>query len=104
MADEPSTGELARRLEAVHQDLKEDLRDIARRLDGKVSLDVFKLEQAAQDRATTALGERVKAMEEAARQQATQRAADRRLILTALVVPVLLVLLTAYLSTRGAGS
>lgn len=103
MADEPSNGELARRLEAVHIDLKEDLRDVAGRLDGKVSNEVFKLEQAAQDRTTQALAERVKVIEDRKGEQERQRAADRRLILTALVVPVLLVLLTAYLAARGAG-
>lgn len=115
MADEPSNGELARRQEAMHVDLKEDLRDIARRLDGKVSVDVFKLEQAAQDRAVVQLLERITKIEEDRRQEAAQRetdrraaaaqrAADRRLVLTALVVPVLLVLLQTWLSARGAGS
>jgi hypothetical protein len=104
MLDEPSNGELARRLEAVHQDLKEDLRDVAGRLDGKVSVEVFKLEQQAQDERAAALTQRVTAMESDARERDRQRAADRRLILTALVIPVLLVLLQVYLTTRGAGS
>jgi cytochrome c-type biogenesis protein CcmH/NrfG len=115
VTNEPSSGELARRLEAVHQDLKEDLRDIAGRLDHKVSTEVFKLEQAAQDRAQQALVERVAAIEERHRRQeqrreeerqaaAAQRASDRRLLFTALIAPVLIVLLTAYLATKGAGS
>jgi len=113
--DEPTLSEIGRRLEAVHQDLKEDLRDVAGRLDGKVSNEVFKLEQAAQDRAALAVAERVAAIEAARAREAEQREADRReaerrrrddrrLILAALVVPVLLVFLTAYLSTKGAGS
>lgn len=115
MPDEPSNGELARRLEAVHQDLKEDLRDNARRLDGKVSVDVFKLEQAAQDRAQQDLAIRTSAIEDGRRREAeqreadrrdaaAQRAADRRLILSALIVPVLLALLTVWLQAKGAGS
>jgi len=115
MADEPSNGELARRQEAMHNDLKEDLRDIARRLDGKVSSDVFKLEQAAQDRAVLLVLERLTAIEEARKKEAeqaaaerraaaAQRASDRRLLFSALVVPVLLVLFQAWLSARGAGS
>lgn len=114
MPDEPSNGELARRLEAVHQDLKEDLRENARRLDGKVSVDVFKLEQAAQDRAQQDLAMRTAAIEDARRREAeqrdedrrataAQRAADRRLILTALVVPVLLLVLEVWLNAKGAG-
>jgi hypothetical protein len=102
MADEPTLGELARRLEAVHQDLKEDLREHGRRLDGKVSNEVFKLEQAAQDRATQALGDRMKSAEDTTRERDRQRAADRRLILAALVIPVLLVLLQVYLTAKGA--
>lgn len=104
MADEPTTSELMRRLEDVRRDLKEDLQTLAKRLDGKVDTQMLTLQQQAQDERAAGLADRIKAMEETAVRQATQRAADRRLILTALVVPVLLVLLTAYLGTRGAGS
>jgi hypothetical protein len=103
MAEEPTLGELARRLEAIHQDLKEDLREHGRRLDGKVSSEVFKLEQAAQDLTVQTLAERVKGIEDTTRERDRQRAADRRLILAALVIPVLLVLLQVYLTAKGAG-
>lgn len=115
MVEGPSSGELARRLEAVHQDLKEDLRDIAGRLDHKVSTEVFKLEQAAQDERSAQQAVRIAALEEAARREAqrrederqaaaAQRAADRRLLFTALIAPVLIVLFTVWLQTKGAGS
>lgn len=115
MPDEPSPGELARRIEAVNGDLKDDWRAVERRLDGKVSADVFKLEQAAQDRAVQALADRVTAIETArareerqrqdeAQARAAQRASDRRLIFSALVVPILIVLLQTWLAARGAGS
>lgn len=104
MPDEPTLGEVVRRLEDVRQDLKEDMQGLAARLDGKVSQDVLRLEQEAQDKATAALAERVKGLEDATRTREAQRAADRRLIMTALVVPVLIVLLQVYLNTRGAGS
>ena len=108
-------GEVARRLEAVHQSLKEDFRDVASRLDGKVSTDVYRLEQTAMERALVQLSERVAALEEARRKEAeqiearhraaeAQRASDRRLVFTALVAPVLLILLQVYLTARGAGS
>ena len=113
--DDPSNGELARRLEAVHQDLKEDFREIAKRLDAKVSLERYELERRNRDEVHVALSERIAAIEQArteeqrkaqeARQKAEdQRRADRRLIFSALVVPVLIVLLQAYLAARGAGS
>lgn len=115
MPEEPTLGEVARRLEAVHQDLKEDLRDVAARLDGKVSMEVYRLEQRSQERVNAQLAERIAALEEQRRQEAeqiearhrateAQRASDRRLVFTALVAPVLLILLQVYLTARGAGS
>ncbi|MFD7922558.1 hypothetical protein ACFV3R_25440 [Streptomyces sp. NPDC059740] len=115
MSDEPTLGEVVRRLEAVHADLKDDMRELASRLDGKVSADVLRLEQAGQDAAVSTLAQRVKALEEGdaerlrqqeadRRERERQRAADRRLILTGLVVPVLLVLLQVYLATKGAST
>lgn len=103
MADEPTTGELMRRLEDVRLDLKEDLQSLAARLDGKVDTLTLNLQQQAQDERAVALAERVKKIEEAAKEKEKERAADRRLILTALVVPVLIVFLQVYLSTKGAG-
>ncbi|MET8978579.1 hypothetical protein ABZX85_23465 [Streptomyces sp. NPDC004539] len=115
MPDEPTLGEVVRRLEAVHQDLKEDFRDVAGRLDGKVSIERFQYEKdAALDRERL-MGERVKAIEEAREREAQEkrereqrdadrRAADRRLIFSALVAPVIMLLLTLYLTSQGAGS
>lgn len=114
-ADDPSNGELARRLEAIHQDLKEDLRDAVNRLDSKVSIERYQLEKEASNERERNLAERVRAIEEARnkevqeRQAAEQRAADRRasdrrLAFTALVAPILMLLLTLYLNSRGAGA
>jgi CHASE3 domain sensor protein len=113
--DDPSNGELARRLEAVHQDLKEDFRELAKRLDAKVSLERYELERRNRDEVHVQMMERIAAIETArenerqeadrARQKAVDdRRADRRLIFSALVVPVLIVLLQAYLAARGAGA
>lgn len=115
MPDEPTLGEVVRRLEAVHQDLKEDFRDVAGRLDGKVSIERFQLEKDASMERERLVGERVRAIEEARskeskdKQEAEQkaadrRAADRRLIFSALVAPVIMLLLTLYLTSRGAGT
>ena len=115
MADGPSNGELARRLEAVHQDLKEDFRELAKRLDAKVSVERYEIERRNRDEVHVQLMERIAAFEaaraeeqrkaDAARQKAEdQRRADRRLAFTALVAPVLLILLQAYLAARGAGA
>ncbi|MFF1709332.1 hypothetical protein [Streptomyces sp. NPDC058268] len=115
MADEPTLGEVARRLEAIHADLKEALREHGARLDKKVSVERYELERRGADDVHRQLIERVAAIEAervqairddelARRKVEDQRRADRRLILTGLIVPVLIVLLQVYLSTRGAGA
>jgi hypothetical protein len=115
MPDEPTLGEVVRRLEAVHQDLKEDFRDVAGRLDGKVSIERFQFEKDAQLERERLLSERVKAIEAAREKEAEdqraadqraadRRAADRRLIFSALIAPVLMLLLTLYLTSQGAGT
>jgi hypothetical protein len=113
--DGPTLGEIARRLEAVHADLKEDLREYGSRLDKKVSLERYQLEQAARDAAVTAAAERVRALEEAREADAREadrqrravedrRRADRRLLFTALIAPVLLLLVQVYINAQGAAS
>lgn len=104
MPGEPTTSELMRRLEDVRTDLKEDLQSLASRLDGKVDSQMLALQQQAQDDRGAGLADRIKAMEDADRKRTEQRAADRRLILTALIAPVLMVILTVWLQAKGAGS
>ena len=114
MPDEPTLGEIARRLEAVHQALREDIHEIGARLDTRVSLERYTIEQAMRDETARALTERLHAVEEAREQdqrdaEAARRAtvdrrrADRRLVFTALIVPVLLLVLQTWLAAKGAG-
>lgn len=113
--EDPSNGELARRLEAIHADLKEDVREIAKRLDAKVSVERYEIERRSRDTVHDQMMGRIAAIEEArtleqrqaeADRRATEdrRRADRRLAFTALVAPVLLLLLQAYLTAKGAGA
>lgn len=115
MPNEPTLGEVVRRLEAVHQDLKEDFRDVAGRLDSKVSIERYQYEKEAAAERERLLVERIRSIEEAREKEAREkqeaeqkladrRAADRRLIFSALVAPVLMLLLTLYLASQGAGS
>ena len=115
MADEPTLGEVVRRLEAIHVDLKEDLREYGARLDKKVSVERYEPERRAADEVHRQIIERLATMEasrerekqeaEAARRkQEDQRRSDRRLVFSCLVAPFLLLLLQAYLAARGAGS
>lgn len=112
MGDEPTNGELARRLDAGFEDLKDDMRALTARLDTKVDASLLTLQQQAQDERTAAIATRVSAIEDARAREAQQRqeeqreadnrrAADKRLILTALVVPLLLLLLQVYLASKG---
>lgn len=114
MADEPTLGEVVRRLEAIHADLKEDLREYGARLDKKVSVERYELERRAADDVHRQVIERVAAIEaervqekrdaeQVRRQAEDQRRADRRLVFAALIAPVLILLLQAYLAARGAG-
>jgi hypothetical protein len=102
--DEPTLGEIVRRLEDMRQDLRDDLRELAARLDSKVSMERYLLEQQSRDEAMRLLIERVKGIEDARTEERQQRERDRRLVFTALVAPVLLMLLTAYLGARGAAA
>lgn len=115
MPDEPTLGEVVRRLEAVHQSLKEDFRDVAGRLDGKVSIERYQYEKEAAAERERMLSDRITAIEQARDKEAQERqtneqkaadrrAADRRLAFSSLIAPILMLLLTLYLASRGAGA
>ncbi|WP_053751918.1 hypothetical protein [Streptomyces sp. MMG1533] len=115
MADEPSNAELAHRIEAMRIDLKDDFRELVGRLDAKVSVERYEIERRNRDDVHVQMMERIAAIEterqqekreaeQERRKQEDQRRSDKRLILTGLIVPVLLVLLQVYLSARGAGA
>lgn len=112
MGDEPTNGELARRLDAGFDDLKEDMRTLAGRLDTKADTSLLALQQQAQDDRHAAAVARIAAIEQAREREAqqkqteqreleTRRAGDKRLMLTALVAPLLLLLLQVYLASKG---
>jgi hypothetical protein len=113
--DEPTLGEVVRRLESVHQDLKEDFRDVAGRLDQKVSVERYEIERRNRDDVHDQIMQRIATIEgarekekqekqEAEQKLADRRAADRRLIFSALIAPILMLLLTLYLTSQGAGT
>jgi CHASE3 domain sensor protein len=114
MQDEVTLGEIIRRLEDVRLDCKEDTREVRLVINTKVSMERYQLEQLAREEAHRQLADRVRAVEEArdleqhqrredAQRLADRRAADRRLIFTAIVAPILMLFLQLYLSARGAG-
>jgi hypothetical protein len=100
VADDLTLGELGRRLEAGLSDIKDDLHQLALRLDGKVSADVLRLEQAAQDERHNSLTEQFKQMRADRDADAKRLQETRRWLVGVVVVPILAVLLPLLL-TRG---
>ncbi|MFE9398680.1 hypothetical protein [Streptomyces flavidovirens] len=112
---DPTAGELERRYNERFADVREDLQNVQAQLDKRVSVERYQTDQHYGDEAHRQLIERVKAIEDARlaesrqadadrRALEAQRRTDKRLLFSALVVPVLLVFLQVYLATRGAGS
>lgn len=94
MADEPSNSELWRLITDVRADL-------SLRLDQLVRRDVYDAREAARDRDMEAVKRDIKDIEDERDRDTDRRAADRRLIFTALIAPVLMLLLTVYLASQG---
>jgi hypothetical protein len=101
VADEPTTGEVVRRLEDVRQDLKEDIHGVVALVNQKVDAEILRLGQEAQDERHTALVGRVSKLEQQAEEKDKQRQNDRRLIFFSLVVPVLLLAIQLYNANQG---
>lgn len=86
--DNVSLGELGRRLEAMRVDIKDDIHDLANRLDAKVSLERYQLEREAHAREVREVTSRVERLEQARQDDAKQRANERRWLLAGLVFPI----------------
>lgn len=104
--------ELARRLEDVRRDLKEDIQTVVALLGTKVEAEILRLQQQAQDERAMALAVRITAIEEGIKERAREeqakalerervRAQDKRLVITALIWPLVMSLLQVYLSLKG---
>jgi hypothetical protein len=93
MPDEPTLGELGRRLDDRITDVRDDIAQLGRRIDGKVAADVYQVQYDA-------LVSRLTALEKLREQDAARVAAARRWMIGAVIVPIVAVLL-AYVLTRG---
>jgi type VI protein secretion system component VasF len=94
VADEPSNSELWRLITDVRADL-------SLRLDQLVRRDVYAARESARDRAQDALQRDIQEVKDDQEKAEDRRAADRRLVFTALIAPVLMLLLTIYLASQG---
>ena len=102
MPDDPTIGEMVRRLDDFRQDLKEDIHGVVALTDKKADAEIVRLGQGAQDERHTALSGRVAKLEEQLAEKERQRQNDRRLIFFSLIVPVLLLAIQLYNANRGA--
>lgn len=94
MADEPSNSELWRLITDVRADL-------GQRLDQLVRRDVYDARETARDRSMEALQRDIREIEENREKEADRRAADRRLIFTALIAPIIMLAVMIYLASQG---
>lgn len=94
MPDEPTLGELGRRLDDRITDVREDIAALGRRIDGKVAADVYEIQH-------TALAARVTTLETLRTRDADRLAATRRWLIGVIIVPLTAGLLPLLLSLMG---
>jgi len=98
MSDEPTLGEVVRRFEDRFADVRDDIAGLGRRIDSKVSQDVYDLRHEA-------LASRVSTLETLREKDAEKLVATRRWLIGAVLVPLVGVLLpVVLLLIQGAGS
>lgn len=97
MADEPSNGELGRLIQALRDDVREDLGALNTRLDTFVSQDVYTIEK-------TQLGSRVTTLETKREQDADRLVATRRWMIGVVITVVVALLPYLAMTVKGAGA
>lgn len=97
MGDEPTPGEMVRRLEDRLADVRDDIQQLGRRLDEKVDQRIYDLRHEA-------LTGRVSTLETLREKDAEKLVATRRWLIGAVVVPLVGILLPMIvLLARGTG-
>jgi hypothetical protein len=82
--DEPTLGELSRTISREFGHVREDIRDLAGRLDRVVPLDVYRADQRLTEQRTLAVEQRITAIE-----QRAERRPDRWIAIAGVVVALL---------------
>lgn len=95
MPDEPTLGELGRRLDDRIADVRQDLAETNQRIGEKVNAELYRVQHEA-------MVARVTALETLRTQDAARVAATRRWLIGAVIVPIVTVLLAYVLSRGGA--
>ena len=102
MAD-PTAEEVNRRLDDKFGELRQDITDLGRRVDGKVSQDVYQVQLTALTNQFADLKAENAALRAERTRDAEKLAATRRWLIGVVIVPVLAVLLPTLLSMGGKG-
>lgn len=98
MPDEPTPGEMVRRLEDRLADVRDDIQQLGRRMDDKVDQKVYDLRHEA-------LAGRLGTLETLREKDAEKMVATRRWLIGAVVIPLVAVLLPVIiLLMQGAGT
>lgn len=97
MPDEPTLGELQRRMEQRFTDLKEDLVELSVRLDRKVDMEIYNLRHEA-------LMARVQTLETLREKDTEKIVATRRWLIASVIVPLFGVLLPVIILLFQGGS
>jgi len=94
--DEPTLGELGRRLDDRIRDVRDDITQLGKRIDDKVDARIYQIQYDA-------LAARLAALETLRTQDAARVAATRRWLIGAVIMPLAAVLLAFLLSKGGSG-
>lgn len=98
MSDEPTLGEIARRFEDRLTDVRDDIAELGRRIDTKVSQEVYDLRHEA-------LASRITTLETLREKDTERIVATRRWLIASVIVPLVGILLpVVILLVRGGGS
>lgn len=105
MSDEPTLGEIQRRYDDRLADIREDLQQLDRRVDSKVSQEIYDLRHEALASRVTTLETLREKDAELRKQDAEKLAATRRWLIGAVIVPLIGILLpVVLLLAQGANS
>ncbi|MER7063904.1 hypothetical protein [Streptomyces albidoflavus] len=88
-ADEPTLGEVVRTLTRIERDLSVRLDGITARLDRVITVELYEAHQAAVSQRIEAAEGAVKELQEQRRRDEERRAADRRMVIGAVIGAVL---------------
>jgi hypothetical protein len=103
VGDEPTLGELGRRLDDRISDVRDDIAQLGRRLDGKVDAALYEVKHTALIKEVSDVKAETAALRAERVQDANRVANTRRWLIGAVIVPLVVVLLAYLLPMGGKG-